>query len=323
MNLFVKCIALIILATAIAYGITGFQSAATVHQPVENIVLDSPMVSFTFDDGSTWDAPGYSAVKWNQMILHHLRKHNLKAVFFVAGSGMKHKAGLEVLNQWNNEGHWIANHTFTHPNFENPKISPQDYEKEILKNDSMLRSFRNFHKLFRFPYLKEGNTSEKRNYIRKVLADHHYRNGHVTIDGADSYIHHRMRQRLASQPNASLDDFRKFYLDHILDRSKYYDSMALAMTGRRIPHTLLLHHTLSSGLFLGELINAYKKRGWKLIDAPKAYQDPIFKIEPDIVPAGQSLIWAMAKATGKFDSLLRSPAESRDYEKDKMDALGL
>ena len=67
----------------------------------------------------------------------------------------------------------------------------------------------------------------------------------------------------------------------------------------------------------------YKARGWKLIDAARAFQDPVFTSAPKIVPAGESLIWALAKESGKFDGALRYPGEDGEYEKEKMDQLGL
>jgi hypothetical protein len=67
----------------------------------------------------------------------------------------------------------------------------------------------------------------------------------------------------------------------------------------------------------------YESRGWKLIDAERAFADPVFASAPKIVPAGESLIWALAKETGKFDKLLRYPGEDGEYEKEKMDKLGL
>ena len=44
---------------------------------------------------------------------------------------------------------------------------------------------------------------------------------------------------------------------------------------------------------------------------------------PNIVSAGESLIWALAKETEKYESLLRYPAEDGRYEEAKMDQLGL
>ncbi|HZI46740.1 MAG TPA: hypothetical protein VFD75_03035, partial [Pyrinomonadaceae bacterium] len=62
---------------------------------------------------------------------------------------------------------------------------------------------------------------------------------------------------------------------------------------------------------------------WKLIDAEDAFSDQVFSTRPNILPAGESIIWALAKQTGKVDDILRYPGEDSDYEKPKMDKLGL
>ena len=54
-----------------------------------------------------------------------------------------------------------------------------------------------------------------------------------------------------------------------------------------------------------------------------AYEDPIYSNFPTNVPAGESLIWALAKQSGKFEGTLRYPAEDGEYEKPLMDKLGL
>ena len=99
--------------------------------------------------------------------------------------------------------------------------------------------------------------------------------------------------------------------------------MAEELTGRKIKHTILLHHNLASAMFLDDLIAYFKEKGWEIIDADEAFKDPIFNEVPTVVPAGESLIWALAKQSGKYDKDLRYPAENGDYLKAKMDSLGL
>ncbi len=41
------------------------------------------------------------------------------------------------------------------------------------------------------------------------------------------------------------------------------------------------------------------------------------------LPAGESLLWALAKETGKFENELRYPGEDDVYENPKMDELKL
>jgi peptidoglycan-N-acetylglucosamine deacetylase len=84
-----------------------------------------------------------------------------------------------------------------------------------------------------------------------------------------------------------------------------------------------MHYNLLNALFLGDLLDMFRSKGWKLIDASEAFQDPIVSAEPKIVPAGESIVWAIAKETGKFDSVLRYPGEDSEYENAKMDELGL
>jgi hypothetical protein len=68
---------------------------------------------------------------------------------------------------------------------------------------------------------------------------------------------------------------------------------------------LLLHHNLAAALFLDDLIKYFEANGWEVMDADKAYQDEIYSEVPDTVPAGESLIWALAKKSGKFEKVLR------------------
>jgi len=285
--------------------------------------VEKPKISFSFDDGSIKNFPGYDLKIWNQMLLDHLKKHDVKAVLFVKGSGMDNAKGASIAQSWDSLGHLIGNHTYSHPYFNSDKISLDVFEAELLKNDSLIRKYKNYTKLFRFPYLKEGNTIEKRDGFRAFLKEQDYKIGHVTIDASDWYIDGRLVKQLKNNPDADLTVFKKFYLDHIVERALFYDSLAFAITGRRINHNLLLHHNLSAALFLDDLIERFKDLGWKIVDVDEAYKDEIYEQEPQNIPAGESLIWALAKQSGKYENVLRYPAEDSRYEKEKMDNLGL
>jgi hypothetical protein len=71
------------------------------------------------------------------------------------------------------------------------------------------------------------------------------------------------------------------------------------------------------------LLTMFKAKGWDLINATEAYADPIFTSEPNIAPAGESLVWALAKETGRFEDRLRYPAEDSVYEEEGLDRTGL
>ena len=76
-------------------------------------------------------------------------------------------------------------------------------------------------------------------------------------------------------------------------------------------------------LFLGDVLSMFQSKGWRLAGARDAFSDPVFSAEPNNLPAGESIIWALAKETGKFNGRLRYPGEDGEYEKPGMDKLGL
>lgn len=289
----------------------------------QNEKQEKPTIAFTFDDGQTRDIGSYPLEVWHQLLLDNLKKHKLKAILFSSGANKLSEKGIYVLTSWNNAGHFIANHTFSHANFNSKNVSLASFERELIQNDFIIKKYTNFIPYFRFPYLKEGNTKEKVEGFRAFMTQQGYKNGHVSIDASDWYIDSRLIKRLEENPKADLSGFRDYYKNHLLNRALYYDSLAYQLTNRRIHHVILLHHNLTAALFLDDLIKHFEDNGWEVIDANKAYQDKIYDEVPNTLPAGESLIWSLAKQSGRFEHVLRYPAEDGDYEKPLMDKLGL
>lgn len=282
-----------------------------------------PKIAFSFDDGSVNDMPGYKLEEWNEMLLKTLEKNHIKSVLFVKGGNMSGDKGEYVISSWDNAGHKIANHTYSHKNFNNDKVTLEYYENDFLINDTIVRKYKNFYPYFRFPFLKEGNTKEKIDGFRQFLTAQGYSNGHVTIDNSDWYISSRLVDRLKENAQADISGYRQYYVEHLFDHAQFYDSLSTALTGRKISHVILLHHNLAAALFLNDAIEYFKTNGWEIMDTDEAFKDEIYKNEPANIPAGESLIWALAKQSGKFENVLRYPAEEGEYEKEKMDKLGL
>lgn len=280
-----------------------------------------PQISITMDDFNVFDTPILSGAARNQAILDALHQFKLRAAMFVAGKYVDNEKNMPLLRAWNAPKHFIGNHTYSHRYY--PNIKFEDYTQDILRNETLLKELPRYKRFFRFPFLKEGKTVEQRDRMRAFLKERGYRNGHVTIDASDWYVDDRLRQKLKENPKAETKPYRDFYLNHLWERATYYDELSRKVLGRSVKHTLLVHHNVLNGLFLGDVLQMFKSKGWELIDAEEAFNDPVFSSEPRIAPAGESLIWALAKETGKFDNLLRYPGEDGDYEKPKMDALGL
>ena len=284
---------------------------------------DAPRIAITIDDVDMdgEDTPHLNLKDRNKAILKALKRANIKAAFFVCGSRVDNKQGRKRLRVIDEEGHLIGNHTYLHLNY--TKTPFDVFAADVLRNELVIKDLQHFQRLFRFPYLKEGATEQQRDRMREFLRDYGYRVGYVTVDASEWAIDARLRKRLKENPEADLSAYRDFYLEHIWNRATYYDELSKKVVGRSVNHTLLIHHNLLAALFLRDLLKMFESKGWELIDAGEAFTDPVFARMPEVVPAGESIIWALAKEQTGFEKQLRYPAEDEKYETRRMDQLGL
>jgi peptidoglycan/xylan/chitin deacetylase (PgdA/CDA1 family) len=286
-------------------------------------IASAPEVAITIDDldVNADDTPRLDLEARNAAILATLRRHRLRVALFVCGMRVDNAAGERHLDQWSRAGHLIGNHTYSHIPYSITTF--ERFSADTLRCEDLIKGVPGFRRLFRFPALKEGATREQRDRMRTFLRQHDYRMGYVTIDTSDWAIDARLRKRLAADPGADVAPYRAFLLEHIAQRARFYDDLVRQVLGRSVRHTVLIHHSLLNGLFLEDLLQMFATRGWRVIDADEAFRDPVFERAPDIAPAGESLVWALAKQTRRFDAILRYPGEDSRYEDARMDELGL
>jgi peptidoglycan/xylan/chitin deacetylase (PgdA/CDA1 family) len=283
------------------------------------LAADTPKIAITMDDVNWRAIPEPFARDANARLLGALKDQ--RAALFVTGKNVENETGRQILQSWSDAGHLIGNHTYSHRNYSS--MDSPAFARDIERCEPIVDKFPGFRKFFRFPMLKEGDTAAKRDWMRGFLRDHGYRIGHVTVDASDWYYDNRLRERLEKEPSFDPSRFRQPYLDHIWDRATYYDGLARRVLGRTVAHTVLIHYNLLNSLFLGDLLDMFRRKGWKVIDAAEAYTDPVFTRGPKTVPAGESLIWALAKESGRFEAELRYPGEDDVYERPLLDRLGL
>ena len=283
----------------------------------------APQFSITMDDFNWQNAVKLTGAERNESILNTLQKNSIKAALFVIGRNIDSDEGKQLLSPWDKAGHLIGNHTYSHRSYSAPETVVADYLQDILRAEELLKPFPHFQKYFRFPALREGETAAKRDAMRAFLAEHGYRIGHVTIDNSDWAIDQRLTTRLKKDPGADVKPYRDFYLEHMWARAEYYDTLARRVLNRPVKHTVLVHFNLLNGLFLNDVIAMLKSKGWQPIDADEAFTDPVFSAMPKVLPAGQSIVWSLAKEKGTIAKSLRYPAEDGDYENARMNKLGL
>ena len=277
-------------------------------------------LALSFDDGFDL-AVTPDAAALNTAMLDALATHEVEAIFFATGSRIDSDAGLALARAWVDGGHAVANHGYSHLYFHGAKIDLDAYLADIRKAEPVLARLPRWDRRFRYPYLKEGNPAEKRDGARRWLRDNGYASGAVSIDTSDWYYDSRLRAWLAAHPGEDPCAFRQPYLDHLLDRATYYSGLAKSTLGHDVDHVILLHTNTINAMFLGDAISMFRAHGWEIIAPAQAWRDPVYAQPPDVLPAGESVVWSLAKQAQA--SGLRYPAEDGDYEKARLEALGL
>ncbi|MEG0386441.1 MAG: polysaccharide deacetylase family protein [Solibacillus sp.] len=105
-------------------------------QMVWEVDTNEKIVALTFDDGPH--------NKYTPEILNLLNKYHAKATFFIVGKNAEKNP--EIISRMHEEGHEIANHTYSHPT----KIKTEDLLEEIQVTSDVLFSITGeIPKLFR------------------------------------------------------------------------------------------------------------------------------------------------------------------------------
>src|SRR6476661_7899806 len=112
---FVKSLAL----TATALGFGGIRAPAK---------SAAPQFSITMDDFNWNNAVKLTATERNQAILDTLQSNSIKAALFVVGRNIDSSEGKQLLSSWDQAGHLIGNHTYSHRNYNAPATVIEEYE---------------------------------------------------------------------------------------------------------------------------------------------------------------------------------------------------
>ncbi len=278
------------------------------------------VIGLTFDDGLD-PTRNAKAASLNARLLHALEKQQLHAIVFPSLGHIGGDAGLALIESWSAAGHGVGNHTARHRSLSSSKVTLGSFIDDVQQADEALHHLPTWLPMLRFPYLKEGDTRDKRDGMRQWLRDNGYRAAPVSIDSSDGYYNQRYLALQAAGRSEPVKRLRRAYVRHLLDRAAYYDNLARAVIGRSPSHVLRLHTNALNAAALPEVIEAFRNRGWHFVAARTAFEDPLYAMQPMTLPAGESILWALAKERG-VDGL-RHPPEDAAYERPLLQRQGL
>jgi peptidoglycan-N-acetylglucosamine deacetylase len=270
-------------------------------------------IALTFDDVPTSNGPIYSGQVRTDKIIQHLKNKGVEHVAFFVITGNIDDRGSARLRKYSDAGHFIANHTHSHRRMDAMGLA--QYIRDIEIADDKLRSHPGFKPWFRFPFLDEGRTESKRDSLRTLLNNLQLMNGYVTVDNYDWYINNLLKDAVSKKMKVDTASLRNLYIDHIWQSIAFYDAISKRVLGRSAKHVLLLHENDLAALFVDDLIDHIRSKGWKIISPDEAYYDPIAQQIPNVLFNGQGRIAAIAREKGVPARELVQESEDEEFLK--------
>jgi hypothetical protein len=197
-------------------------------------------------------------------------------------------------------GHVIGSHTHSHVDLNT--TTTDEYITDISIADRELSALPGFTQWFRFPFLREGNSLQKRDFVRSKLLHMGYQNAYVTVNTYDWYMDAKFQEALEQHLTVNETALRDTYVSVLMDAIVFYDQMARAVLGRSPKHVILLHENDLAALYIGDLVSSLRSNGWKIISPDDAYTDPISHfVTSHLFPNNPGRIGEIAQSHGWKD----------------------
>lgn len=274
---------------------------------------ESRRIALTFDDAPRSAGPYQDVKSRTATLLGSLAEGGVEGAMFFVTTGNLESRGEEGdarLARYVAAGHVLANHSHVHGSAN--AMTAEDFLADVAVAQGRLAAFDGNTPWFRFPFLNEGDTPEKRDDIRTGLDALGLAQGYVTVDNYDWYLQALFDEAVRGGHPVNLDAWRAVYVEVLTAAVDHYDRMARDTLGRSPAHVLLLHENDLAALFIDDLVAALRGEGWEIISALEAYEDPIADVSPDTMLLGQGRVAALAAVAGTPGRELRHPWESEE-----------
>jgi peptidoglycan/xylan/chitin deacetylase (PgdA/CDA1 family) len=266
-------------------------------------------------------APGITRLDIARRLLDAFARHHVPGVYgFVNGKKVEDDpSAAVVLSEWLKAGYPLGNHTYSHLGLHTSTLAA--YFADIEKGEAVLKQLEPdpvVWKVFRYPFLFEGETVEKRNAVRAWLGAHSYVIAQVTID-ADDWAYNAPFARCAEMTDAAtMAALRTSYVDEHVEELRRMRALTRALEQREVPQVLLLHAGVADADAVEELLTRYEREGVHWVDLRTAVADPFFSQDPALpARAGAAFPYRLAKARGMAAP---PPVYARDLEA-RLDAI--
>ncbi len=247
-------------------------------------------------------------------ILETLKAHHVPVVAFVNEQKLMVDGQLDMrvglLQQWMDGGVELGNHTYSHADLNKTPL-PQ-FEDELIKGEVITRRLMKERgqqeRYFRHPFLRTGDTREKKHDFEAFLASRGYIVAPVTLENLDWAFNTAYRQALKDSDHDTANKVLDAYVAQMDVDFDYYEKMTQTLFGHPIAHVMLMHSNRVNALMLDKVLAKFEAHGYKFVTLDEALKDPAYQTADNYVgPYGSPWEHRWALTLGKSQDLQGSP----------------
>ena len=244
----------------------------------------SPAIALTFDDIPAHGPlpPGVTRAGVMRDIVAALAAAGAPAHGFLnEGFGRGDADATAAVAIWRRAGLPVGNHGRDHRDLDT--LSAAEFREQLVGNEAAVAaaSTGTPARWFRYPFLSEGGTAQRRDAARATLAEWGYRIAAVTANFADYAYNPPYARCLARRDAAAVAALERHWLAAVEADAVAQRARARALTGREVPLVLLMHVGAFNARMLPHTLALYRRLGFRFVSLARAQADPFYAAADD------------------------------------------
>ncbi len=245
-------------------------------------------IAITIDD-LPWNGPsppeGRGAA--TDRLLDALTARGVRATCFVVCERLA--AEDTLIDRWLQSGMTLGNHSYGHRDLNDTPL--QEWLEDVRRCDGELRLLTgSATRYFRYPYLHQGTTAERRDAALAMLSELGYRIAHVSVDNSEWILARPYDEALQRGDADEQRRIGQLFVEHIIEQVRHSQEVARRKVGRDIKHILLLHANALVADHLPALLDRLAAEGFRFVSLDEALEDPAYALE-DAYVGTKGLSW--------------------------------
>lgn len=212
----------------------------------------------------------------NFLILQALKKHEVKAAGFVVGANLENQ--YDLIGQWLNDGHAIGSMTYNHEDLND--LGYVKFIEEVSMGEAeletMLESFGQKKRYFRYPYLHYGANKEDKRQVKGYLSEAGTVVAHASVVPDDHMYNFTLNKMGKVLDSLQYVVLRDEYFNSVFDELERAEMMANDLVGHQVKQILMLQTNRLNAIYLDELLTALEEAGYKFIPLDAALRDEVY-----------------------------------------------